>query len=170
MGLRNAVTNIRIMNELFTTAEREARALGDEVPGAEHLLLAALTLREDDTGRRAFAAFGVTADGGRGAVGAAHAAALGPLGIDATTARLAEATPARAPRLAPYRSTGTLREVFQQAAALSKKARPGRLRGAHIVLAVTDLRHGTAARVLERLGIEPAALADAAGDTLGIRD
>ena len=50
MSLRTAVADARLIAALLTTAETEARALGDAEPGAEHLLLAALLV--DDPSAR----------------------------------------------------------------------------------------------------------------------
>lgn len=61
MAIKNALADIRTMKALFTAAENEATALGDEQPGAEHLFLAALTL-DDASARSALATLGVTTD------------------------------------------------------------------------------------------------------------
>ena len=82
MGIRQAIADIRIMNALFTAAEQEAAELGDEVPGAEHLVLAVLAL-PDDSARRAFATFDVTAADVRTAITQTHTLALRSVGIDA---------------------------------------------------------------------------------------
>ena len=44
MSLRTARHDMRLITELLTTAEREARSLGDPEPGAEHLLPVLLVL------------------------------------------------------------------------------------------------------------------------------
>lgn len=150
MGIRQAIADIRIMNELFTTAEQEAADLGDEVPGAEHLLLAVLAL-PDDSARRAFATFEVTAADVRSAIAQTHTQALRSVGVDA-----AEPEPVEVDRSGPYRSTGALQEVFQRAVALSKDGggRGHTLRSAHVVWAVSEVEHGTVSRALGRLGID----------------
>lgn len=163
MGIRNAFGNLRIMNELFTSAEREAQLLGDEEPGPEHLLLAALGL-PDGSARRAFAKFGVSPDDVRHAITATHADALRTMGIDTVP----PAVPAREPKGA-YRSTGSARDAFQRAAALCKLDRPSKLDSAYLVIAVADPDHGTSARVLRQLGIDRAALQDAAREALATR-
>ena len=62
---------------LLTTAETEARALGDSTPGAEHLLLASL-LVEDASAREVA---GVTADAVRAAISVVHAESLSAIGV-----------------------------------------------------------------------------------------
>lgn len=69
------------MGELFPRAEHEATALGDELPGPEHLLLAALLMPEDPTARELLAGFGVTVVDLRSAIGRVHAAALESVGL-----------------------------------------------------------------------------------------
>ncbi|MEC5185381.1 ATP-dependent Clp protease ATP-binding subunit ClpA [Cryobacterium sp. MP_3.1] len=158
MGIRQAIADIRIMNELFTMAEQEAAALGDEMPGAEHLLLAVLAM-PDDSARRAFATFDVTAADVRTAIVHTHSLALQSVGIDAAAAEPTEPT-----RTGPYRSAGSLQDVFQRAVALSKEGagRGHTLRSAHVVWAAAELEHGTVSRALRQLGIDPGDLQQAA--------
>lgn len=157
MGIRQAIADIRTMNALFTAAEQEAAALGDEVPGAEHLLLAVLAL-PDDSARRAFATFDVTAADVRTAITETHTLALRSVGIEAE-AEPTQPSPQAEPsptRTGPYRSTGSLQEVFQRAVALSKEgAGPGHeLRSAHVVLAAAEAEHGTVSRALRQLAVD----------------
>ena len=143
---QNAATNTRTIKALLQGAEDRARELGDETPGPEHLLLAALGL-EDGSARDALAAHGVTADGLREAIGRSHADALG-------LAQTPDARPVTT-RGAVFQSTGTLQQAFRRAAELSKKdpSSDRRFRGAHVVIAVAELEHGTSARVLDLLGV-----------------
>ena len=164
MSIRNGIGDIRFMNALFTTAEHEAHELGDDVPGAEHLLLAALTL-PDDSGRRALTTCAATIDDVRGAIAATHADALRFAGVAPQDADPSGPASARKPQ-GPFRSSGTAQLVFQRAVALSKLDRPPALRSAHIVLAVAELEHGTSSRVLRRLGIDPATLQRAAREAM----
>ncbi|MFI6587947.1 Clp protease N-terminal domain-containing protein [Embleya sp. NPDC050493] len=150
MGIRSAIHDMGAMKRLFTAAEEEARALGEESPGPEHLLLAALTL-PDDSARTALAGSGAGIEDVRRALAETHAAALRSVGIDADA--LPAAPPAPAPR-GPYRATGSANEVFQRAVAIAKAERPGKLRTAHVLIAVAELEHGTAARVLRNLEID----------------
>ncbi|ASD21888.1 Clp protease [Cryobacterium sp. LW097] len=165
MGIRQAIADIRMMNELFTTAEQEAAALGDEVPGAEHLLLAVLAL-PDDSARRAFATFDVTTADVRTAIVQTHALALQSVGVDAE-AESPEPSPHAAPspaRTGPYRSAGSLQDVFQRAVALSKEGagRGHELRSAHVVWAAAEVEHGTMSRALRQLGVDRTELQQAA--------
>lgn len=169
MGVRHAIGDIRTIDALLTTAERESVALGDEIPGAEHLLLAALAL-PDGTARTAIGTLGLTDADVRRAVVEVHAGALRGLGLAiGEDDRLPDVTPAATPDGASvplgrgaYRSTPTAQRVFQRAVELSKHRRPAILRGADVVAAVGELTAGTAARALDLLAVDRAALAEAA--------
>ncbi|MYW00526.1 Clp protease N-terminal domain-containing protein [Streptomyces sp. SID3343] len=154
MGLRNAIHDMGAMKLLLTEAEREARALGEESPGPEHLLLAALAA-PDASGRDALAASNITVEDVRRSLAETRSAALRSVGID--TDAIPEVSPGPAPR-GPYRATGSANDVFQRAIALAKSARPKKLRTAHVVIAVAELEHGTAARALRNLGVAGPAL------------
>lgn len=152
MPLRTARHDIRLIADLLTLAESEAHALGDPQPGAEHLLIASLLL-DDDSAR---SALGVHAATVRDALTAVHAAALsGASVIDSSTP---SAVP---PARGPYRSDVSTREVFGRAKALARRS-PSGLRAAHVLAAVAEREHGTAARVLAHLAIDRTALAEAA--------
>ena len=150
MPLRTARHDIALIAELLTTAENEARALGDPQPGAEHLLLAA-ALVDDPSARDAL---GVDGAAVREAIIAVHAEALAAVSIT-TNEQAAPLPPARG----VYRSEVSTQEVFQRARRLARRSPTG-LRAAHVLIAVAERQHGTAARVLQRLGLEPASVID----------
>jgi hypothetical protein len=157
MALRTAVADTRLIAALLTTAESEARALGDPEPGAEHLLLAAL-LVDDPSARDVVyqVAEPVDAAAVRSAIGAVHAASLAAVGV--TAPDLEESLP---PAAGIYRSEVSAQEVFQRARVLSRGSRAGLL-SAHVLLAAAERDRGTVARVLESLGVDRAALVAAA--------
>lgn len=152
MPLRTAIADARLIAAMLTTAEVEARALGDGEPGAEHLLLAAL-LADDSSASEAMltaAGAGRTMDGAavRTAIGAVHEASLAAVGV--TAPELHGALP---PGTGLYRSEVSAQEVLQRARVLSRGSRSG-LRSAHVLLAAAQRERGTVARVLESLGID----------------
>ena len=152
MPLRTARADMALIAELLTTAENEARALGDPEPAAEHVLLAALFVG-DASAREAL---GAEPSAVRDAIAAVHNAALDTRGItgDAAPAPLP-------PSPGVYRSEVSAREVFQHARRLARRS-PSGLRSAHVLLAVAEREHGTAARMLRHLGFERDAVVDAA--------
>ena len=154
------IDDVRLISELLTTAEQEARAAGDEQPGAEHLLLAA-TITGDDTARIALARWDASPDRIRAAIEAVHAQALASIGLPGSSRAPISAAPAGV-----YRSDANAQRVFTRAGELARKRRPKGLRTAHVVLAVAELEEGTARRVLRELGISPDALTEAANAAL----
>ncbi len=145
MPLRTALADTRLIAELLSLAETEAHAMGDSTPGAEHLLLAAVSLGD----RSAATALGREADDVRAAIGTVHTTALATVGIDAPDV----SAPTSAPLI--YASTPSAREVFQRARVLAKTSSTG-LRTAHVVIAVAELRGGTPSRVFDVLGVDRA--------------
>jgi ATP-dependent Clp protease ATP-binding subunit ClpA len=168
MNPMNALRDMRTIKVLLTEAERIARDLGDDEPGAEHLLLSAIGL-PDGAAARALGRFDIDAARLRSAIEREHADALAAIGIDAVTVGRqggrAPAPPVE-PRSRLYRSSPSAQEVFQTAGAMARSARQ-RLSSAHVVLAAADVELGTLARVLDALGVERAALRDAARGELG---
>ncbi|GAB2876789.1 Clp protease N-terminal domain-containing protein [Nocardioides pacificus] len=164
MGLMNAVRDMRTIKQLLTTAEAEARSGGEELPGPEHLLLAATAL-PDGSATRALEQVGVTPHQLREAVVEVHRSALAAVGIDVDV----ETEPAfQSPATGAMRSTPQGQRVFHEAVALSKSTRPSVLTGAHVVVAVCTLERGTAVRALARLGVDPDRLRAAACAEAGL--
>jgi len=159
MGLLDAVQDVRTVKRLLTGAEAEARSVGEQVPGPEHLLLAATEL-PDGTAARALAAVGVGPGQLRTAIEEAHQGALASLGIEVEPPTGAEPG-LRGPATGVLRSTPQAQRVFQEAVALSKST-TSRLRGAHVVVAASRLDHGTTARALAALGLDRDQLREAA--------
>lgn len=156
--LRRARADLATMNSLFPAAERIARDDGIEQPGAEHLLLAAIDL-DDDIARKALGAFDVDATELRAALVAQHDEALRGIGVVADDNAITATLPSGGRPSGPYRSHGSLQTAFQQAVELAKRDKAA-LNSGHIVLAATDAEHGTVARSLQHLGIEPTLLRD----------
>ena len=165
MRLKNPFRDMRTISLLLEGAEAEANRAGESTPGAEHLLLAALEL-PDGTARRAFERVGADPSALRQAIEDQHAEALRAIGIDA------EAEPDSAEAVAPrahgvYRSTASAQSAFQAAGRLARESRT-QLVGAHVVLAIADMQHGTAIQAVRRLGIDGDALAVAAREEAGL--
>ena len=165
MRFKNRFRDMRTIRTLLEGAEAEAGSAGEDVPGAEHLLLAALDL-DDGTARRTFERIGADPNALRQAIEEQHAEALRAVGIDANAGT--ESAVSVAPRRkGVYRSGGTAQSAFQAAGKLARKT-GSQLVGAHVVLAITDMEHGTAIRAVRRLGIDKDALAAAAREEAGL--
>lgn len=169
MNPMKMLDDMRTIKQLLTDAERISREMGQEEPGAEHLLLSAMSL-PDGSASRALGSLGVDADRIRAALRDEQADALVAAGMPRERAEaLADPTPLE-PGSAPmlYGAGPSAREVFQDAGTLARSSKQ-RLAGAHVVSAVARLERGTMPRVLERLGIKPEQLADAARAELASR-
>ena len=153
MKLPHPVREIRTINELLAGADAAARRMGEESPGPEHLLLAALAM-DDGTARRAFARAGADPDAFGAAVAAQHDAALRAAGV--------EPVALAGPPKGVFTATPAGQRAFQEAVRLSKQVTPSRLLGAHVVAAVAGEGQGTAAPALQAMDVDAAALADAA--------
>lgn len=162
MPVGRLLNEFQTIRQLLEGAERLANESGETLPGPEHLLLSALAL-PDGTARGAFERLGVAPDGLEAAIVAQHADALRAVRIRVDTD--APVVPAPDPR-GVFHSTPTAQTAFRRAVELSRTSKPQRLLGAHVVLAVTEIEHGTVARTLSRLGMDREALADAAHEEL----
>ncbi|HSK94506.1 MAG TPA: Clp protease N-terminal domain-containing protein [Candidatus Angelobacter sp.] len=167
MNPLNMIRDMRTIGALLGEAERIARRLGDEEPGAEHLLLAAVGLPDGSAGR-ALQAVGVSAVQLERAVVEVQAAGLERAGFEpGAAARLAEpvAVPP-AEGVGVYRSSPTAQELFRAAGDRARAARQ-RFAGVHVVLAASEVEAGTMRRVLDRLGIDRQRLREVAEAELG---
>jgi ATP-dependent Clp protease ATP-binding subunit ClpA len=169
MNPMKMLDDMRTIKQLLTDAERIAREMGEEAPGAEHLLLSAIGLPDGSAGR-ALGRLGVDEERIRTALRDEQADALVAAGVPPDRAE-AMATPtalgaAGAPIL--YGAGPSAREVFQDAGKLARSSKQ-RLAGAHVVAAVAGPERGTMPRVLDRLGVGRQQLADAARAELAAR-
>jgi ATP-dependent Clp protease ATP-binding subunit ClpA len=163
MPFKRPFDELRTIKALLVLAERLAQDSGEELPGAEHLLLSAIAL-PDATAGMAFDRLGIDPDGLPAAIAAQHAEALRTVGIEAGgVATPPEPVP---PGRGVFHATSSAQAVFRRAVELSGTTKPRRLLGAHVVLAVTEMEHGTAVRALRRMGVDRAQLADAAHEVL----
>ena len=166
MNPLHALRDMRTIKQLLTDAEGVAREMGDEEPGAEHLLVAAIGLA-DGSAARVAGRFGFDGERLRQAIADEHAEALSTVGVDTASARRPSTHASLEPRTGGgvYRSSPSAREAFQAAGAMARSARQ-RFAGAHVVAAVARMEHGTLARVLARLGVDRHALEIAAAEEL----
>lgn len=152
MGITAAVRDVRTIKQLLEGAETEARRSGEEAPGPEHLLLAATAL-PDGSAARALARCGVDAARLRAAIEEVHAQALGEARTE-TEDPAGSTESLRSPATGAFRASPQAQQVFQEAVALSKAARPRGFNGGYVVAAACELRLGAAARALAHLGVD----------------
>ncbi|GMQ94140.1 MAG: hypothetical protein BMS9Abin12_1624 [Acidimicrobiia bacterium] len=129
--------------------------MGEKKPGAEHLVLAALDLQEGSA-RRVFER--VHADPGafRSAIVDQHADAARAVGVEPMDDVLEQQIRESSPSLSPMRSSRSARELFKKVVELVRKEK-SHLSGAYIVLVASQVEHGTTARALRSMGIDPVA-------------
>lgn len=159
MKLKNPIKDMRTIKQLMSGAEDAALRAGESQPGAEHLLLSALEL-PDGAARRAFVSVGADPNEFGRAVADQHADALRALGIEPPGEE--SLTPAETTKPTRwYRSNASMQTAFQQAGDMAREDGTW-LGGAHVVVAVASMEHGTAVRALRAMGVDPAQLAAAA--------
>lgn len=162
-ALRQRRRDMATVARLLKAAECAAHEDGEAHPGAEHAVIAALDLPGDGTARAAFARVGADADGFADAVRAQHDAALRAVGVnadlDAMDGGLLPVPEAR--RRGPFHGAPSLQPLMRETAAAVRRDRTP-LTGAHIVRAAARPGHGTVARTLVHMGIDPDHLVAAA--------
>lgn len=155
MKLPAPFQGMKALKTLVLDAEAEAQRLGDSSTGAEHLLIAALA-DPNGSASRAFTRAGLDPTAYAGAVEDAHDAALRGLGLAPVDPSLLGAG-----TRGPKKLSESAAHVLRHASTMSKTVRPDVL-GAQVVVAVTELEHGTAARALRVLDVDRGDLAVAA--------
>lgn len=157
-GIRRALADVQTMKTLLPVAERIANDEGLPAPAAEHLVLAALEL-PDESARRAIRSAGAGTGDLRAALEAQDDDALGVAGVSVDRAAIrGQLPPPPAQPRGIYRSEPSAQALFQRVRLLAR-ADGVPIRGAHVILAATELEHGTIPRALARLGITRETLA-----------
>lgn len=162
--LKQRVRDMGTIKALCEAAERHALAAGEREAGAEHFLLAALEL-PDGSAHRAFERVGADAARLGAAVEQQYRDALHGVGVDPEPLEAAAGAPEPlAPAAGLYRAAPSGQAVMQRLAALRAEDKDAALLGCHVVAVVAGMPQGVAPRALRAMGVEPQALARAAGD------
>lgn len=156
--------DMRTIKTLCEGAEGQARKAGQELPGAEHYVLAALEL-DDGSAQKVFGRLGKEPEAYRKALAGQHGEALRKLGIDA--GGVGEPQPVAGKPAAMFDSQPSGQALMQALPELAKRSQAP-LCGAHVLLAAAGMPHSLAARALRAMGVEPQALALAAEEELGM--
>jgi Clp amino terminal domain, pathogenicity island component len=127
---------------VVTLAQREAKSLGHQYIGTEHLLLGVLSV-EQGSGARALADFGITLDQTREDV----RRFIGEGEV--------EATRTRGPHI-PF--TPRSKKVLELSLRVARKLKDNFIGSEHILLALMQEREGVAAEILRERGVEEKAL------------
>jgi len=153
--LKNRFKDIQTMTTLCQNAEDFSRQEGDEKPGVEHFVLAALTL-EDGSAQRVMKQFEVDVAHLQRAIQQQHADALQKIGLDNEILTL-ETQPITSSKPLVYPAKSSVQELIQSLAT-NNKSRCTPLLGVHILEAALNFEHGTLARSLKWLNITPSKL------------
>ena len=159
--LRHRLRDVGTVKALCQAAEAHARHAGQDQPGAEHFVLAAIDL-PDGSARRAFARLDASADAFAAALEQQHRDALGAIGIDPAAWPEPPAGAAGAPPAGLYRAQPSGQALMQALAHDRERAGEIPLIGAHVLAAAAQATQGTTDRALRVMGIDAAALRRAA--------
>ncbi|SFU92911.1 Clp protease N-terminal domain-containing protein [Pseudoduganella namucuonensis] len=151
--------DIRTVAALNTEAERQAHLGGEQLPGAEHYLLSALSL-EEGSARRALQRVGADPEGFRAAISEQYASTLEKMGLDAGLA--GEAPPPVSDKKALFNAQPSGQALMRALPDLRKATKATPLCGAHVLLAIARMPHSVAARALKTMGVDCQAVARAA--------
>lgn len=154
--LRQRWQDTRTIMKLSLDAEQRALQQGQQHPGAEHYLLAALDL-PDGSARRVFARLGADPDAYRAALANRHAATLNAIGLHDAAGDAPP--PAQAGVLFDAQPSG---QALMQSLPELQRRLPAPLCGAHVVLAAAAMAHSAAGRAFKTIGIDLQALGSAA--------
>lgn len=156
------LNDISTIKSLCLGAEKHANADGQEEPGPEHFVLAALDL-PDGTARKAFQGVGANPDAFRPAIAEQYDKALKGIGLDAPQlASMQHDAAGISPRKGIYRSQPQTQAVMQQLANRKKTGTGAPLLGAHVIEVIAAFQHGVASRTFAAMGIDRKMLVEAA--------
>ena len=155
--------DIRTVKELCLGAERYAHENGEDVPGAEHFLLAAIDL-PDGSARRVFERIGANPDELGNAIKKQYNEALKSIGIDPS--RVDVGSEAALPRRVLYDSKPSAQSLMKDLVEHKRKDKDVPLLGAHVVDVAVSKEQGVVARTLKAMGVSQAALKNAVKEEL----
>jgi ATP-dependent Clp protease ATP-binding subunit ClpA len=164
--LKQRMRDMQTIKTLCLAAEQHALRGGEQEPGAEHFLLAALELPEGSA-RRTFERVNANPDEVRDAITRQYQEALRHIGIEPErlTAMGAEA-PLSARNNSLYRAKSSGQELMLALARLRKQDKDAPLLGAHVVAVVASMKQGVAARSLRAMRVDLMELHAAAIDEI----
>ncbi len=164
-SFRRIKQDMKNISVLCREAERHAHINGDEKPGAEHFLLAALEL-PDDSAQRIFSRLNIDPSRINQAIKNQHINALHTAGLDdESIEENLKYTEITNSKLKLYDTTPSGQAVLQTLYQFNKK-RNTPLIGAHVLEVIASMKYGIAARTLTAMGIDNAVLRIAIAEEL----
>lgn len=164
--VRLRIKDVGTISALCQGAETHARQNGEEKPGAEHFLLAAIDL-DDGTAKRIFQKFGVNSNAINNAIKKQYADALINVGIDPSAFNSGNPdTEVNPPQHRLYQGKPSVQSMMQELAALRRKDKDTPLLGAHVLQVLASHEVDVVARTLNVLNISKKDLLSAIQDEL----
>ncbi len=154
--LRDRKRDMSTLSNVLTESLAIAQRNNAEHAGAEHLMLAALNMN-DGTARRAFERVDANPDDFAAAIDTQLGSAVPSLEMPETTADANDKAAMKLKPDATYDAAVKATHGFHNSAEAN-----GPLSGAHFVAGIATIEHGSAARALKEMGIDPADLVEAA--------
>ncbi len=160
--LRQRLHDMKTIKTLFLNAERHANTEGQQTPGVEHFILAALEL-PDGSARKAFERVGANPEDFKDAIAQQYRDALKSVGIDTSgMSSFNDASGITPHQSGLFQAKPAVRTLMLQMLQQRKKQPSPTLLSAHVIVAATTISQGVAMRAFNRMGIDLAALDRAA--------
>ena len=151
--IRLRIKDVSTISALCQGAEQHALDNGEDKPGAEHFLLAALDL-PDGTAKSVFAEFHVDSEAINAAIYKQYNDALTEVGINVDSVKLNESeTKLKQRQHILYQGKPSVQTLMQELAALRRQDKDMPLLGAHVLQVLASREVDTVARTLKTLNI-----------------
>ena len=159
-NIKGKIEDMKTISKLCLGAEKYANEYGQQKPGAEHFMLAALDL-QDGSARHVFERLAVNPDAINQAIKDQHNNALASIGIVDEKIKLdVKSAAALKPSGKLYDTTPSGKTVMQKIYQ-NNKSRNTRLIGAHVIEVISSMEYGIAVRALQTLGVDLVTLKNA---------
>lgn len=155
--------DMKTIAKLVPGADEQARAMGEEKPGAEHFVLSALKL-EDGTAMRVFSKLGIDYKKFQNAIKTQYDEALGSIGINSESINI-EPEPIK-PNKTFLESQPSGQDLMKSLFKLKKEDKQRPLLGAHVLIVAASIEHGVVPRAFKSLEIDTELLAKTAMEEL----
>lgn len=161
--LRLRFSDMKTIAKLIPGADEQARAMGEEKPGAEHFVLSALNL-EDGTAMRVFSKLGVDSKKFKNAIKDQYHEALDSIGIHSESTSIEpDSVPSNKIFLESQPSGENLMKLL---VTLKKEDKQRPLTGAHVLIVAASAQYGVVPRALKSLNIDKELLVNLAREEL----
>ena len=153
--------DMKTISKLITGADEQANIRGEEKPGAEHYVLAALNL-EDGSAKRVFEKLGVDSSKFSEAIKQQYTDALSKIGISSEVTETVP-EPVESNKIV-HNSQPSGQELMKSLYAIKQRDKDRPLVSAHVISVVAGMEHGVVARAFKVMGIDREQLAKLAKD------